>query len=1253
MNSKRSYLDTLNAGRQRRPHTSLEQLNRSLESLEQRLERPRAEASGWSGSDRLSSAEPRYARANPYGQHVGDAGRWQSQGRPGGQEGMRTDGPPYGYQTIARDIERVRGQEESLAVVGKIAEELRSLRNELRQQMSVGLQREFEALREDIERAFRSGPATRSAAELEREFERLSGAIQALAERSDDRGIALLRLDLEQMKAALDTLAREESVQKADSRWDDFYRRWDAFENRIDADSQRRAEGPALSMLFDRLEQIGQAIENLPESLSLRSLEEKVRTLAAAIDRFAAQKGSGSDILGLIDERLDEISRAIVASTVAAKSNMLDPATMERIEQRIASLAEQIEEVAESRSGSELLDRLNQLSSRVDDLAARAQLPEQAIDRLAEQISTITERIERAPAMPDAGELINGIEQRFDLLANMIERRQGEAIEHGNALFHDLERRLDEMADRLDRQSGEAFDSAGIMEAIDARFTALAERLETRHSPGADQVAMRGLESRLEDISSRLDASAAQMAGIDPNLIRSLEAQVASLSAHLSKPDAPLPAFEDIGPRITRIEQAVAESRDTILEAAREAAENAVRALGAASPDTAAVAGLAQDLKTLEALTRRSDERNAKTFEAIHDTLLKIVDRLSSLEKARELPGKIAIHDAPALDLDEPMPLDEPDGYPAMGRRDTVEAPQARTPAEAAADAARAALGGEIVAEKTEGKRRRSMLGGLARALSRKEPETATAAAASPAPEVALDEPLEPKLVNRPLEPGSGAPDLNAIIRRVRDERAQPAKDDSDAAKADFIAAARRAAQAAAAEADALKRQSTLPGPVKALRIGDLIRAKRKPILMAAAAIMLALAGLQLGKAFLSDPQRVAGLEPEPAAVEQSAQPSAIETTSAMEGEATASEQATADPLPAARMVGQDISDDDAGQDLAAVDSPPASSSLTGPAGTDEGASGAETAVTESDPQSVASVSPVSEPAYLPELDAAEIPSDIGPAALREAAAKGDARALFEIGSRYAEGRGVKEDMAAAAKWYEKAAEGGLAVAQYRIGNFYEKGIGVERDIEKSKTWYRRAAEQGNASAMHNLAVLFAMAADGEADNESAAHWFQEAADLGVKDSQFNLGILAAKGVGMPQNLEESYKWFSLVAKAGDKDAATKRDEIAKALRPEQLERARAAATLWKARPLNEAANSVDIPEAWQDAPMTTASIDMKKAVQNIQRILNKNGYDAGSADGIMGERTKNAIKAFQADNGLEPTGEVDEKLVQALLARK
>jgi localization factor PodJL len=50
---------------------------------------------------------------------------------------------------------------------------------------------------------------------------------------------------------------------------------------------------------------------------------------------------------------------------------------------------------------------------------------------------------------------------------------------------------------------------------------------------------------------------------------------------------------------------------------------------------------------------------------------------------------------------------------------------------------------------------------------------------------------------------------------------------------------------------------------------------------------------------------------------------------------------------------------------------------------------------------------------------------------------------------------------------------------------------------------------------------------------------------------------------------------------------------------------------------------------------------------------LNKNGYNAGGADGVMGEKTKNAIIAFQKDNDMAPTGKIDEKLVRALIARK
>ncbi|MGP2491020.1 peptidoglycan-binding protein [Mesorhizobium sp. PUT5] len=1263
--NKRSYLDTLNAGRQRRPHTTLEQLNRSLETLEQRLEQSREEATGRTFREASASADPRYPRVDPYRQQRPvEAPRAQREpayaARPPREAASSFE---QSYQSLARDIERLRGQEDGVAMVGRIAGELRGLREELRHQMTADLHREFETLRRDIDRASRSAPSARDSAALGMEFERLSGAIQELAEKSDDKGVKLLRLELEQVRSALDSLAREESVRAVDRRWDDFDRRWSAFETRFGENAGHHGDDRALAVLTQRLEQIGEAVNNLPESLSLRSLEEKVRTLAGAVDHFANQGGHAGDTFALIDERLDEISRAIVASTVAAQASALDPASFERIEQRMDDLARQIEEVAQDRPAERMLDHLDLLSRRVDELAGRADLPEQAIERLGRQIELIADRIDRAPALPDTDRLMQELEQRFDVLSGMIERRQGDALEQSHLLFRDLEQRLDEVADRLDRRPpASTFDSIGIMEAIDARFSALAQSLDMRASDPAAEAALRGLESRLDDISHRLDTSAAQVAGIDPDLIRSLEAQVAGLSEHLSRPGAPLPEFEDIAPRIERIEQSLAGNRDSILEAAQQAAESAVRSLGPASADAPAVAGLAQDLKTLEALTRRSDERNARTFEAIHDTLLKIVDRLGSLEGTTQAPAagpearpvKISVADAPTIALDEPLPLTPAPGH---GRSAAVARAQ-RTPAEAAAAAAAAALGAETVAGEEKPAGRKSFLGGLARSLGRKaasQPQPEQAEPALDVPAVDLDQPLEPKFINRPLEPGSGAPDLNAIMKRVRDERGPSARQgEGDASKADFIAAARRAAQAAAAEAEMLKKQSTVSGPVKALRFGDLLKARRKPILMAAAAIMLALAGLQLGKAFMADPQRSAANDATPV-VEQAADVSAV-TAPAEKAEAVApaapvrlaEESRPAEAMPAEPMPVETGSAEflPAAAAVQAADAAAAATSAEAPH---------EAAQADIDPvEHTASVAA----AGATPLAADAATADAGvesavPAALRDAAAAGDANAMFEIGSRFAEGRGVKEDMEAAAQWYEKAAGQGLAPAEYRIGNFYEKGIGVARDLDKAKNWYRLAAEQGNASAMHNLAVLFAMAADGTANNQSAAHWFQKAAELGVKDSQFNLGILAAKGAGMPQDLVESYKWFALVAKAGDKDAADKRDEVAKALRPEQLERARAVTELWKAKPLDRVANDVNVPAAWQDAPTTIASADMKRAVQNIQHILNKNGYTAGGADGLMGDKTRKAIMAFQADNGLDATGEVDDRLVKALLARK
>ena len=76
------------------------------------------------------------------------------------------------------------------------------------------------------------------------------------------------------------------------------------------------------------------------------------------------------------------------------------------------------------------------------------------------------------------------------------------------------------------------------------------------------------------------------------------------------------------------------------------------------------------------------------------------------------------------------------------------------------------------------------------------------------------------------------------------------------------------------------------------------------------------------------------------------------------------------------------------------------------------------------------------------------------------------------------------------------------------------------------------------------------------------------------------------------------------------------------------------------------------MPDTWVGKGVKTASIDMKKALRNIQAILNNNGFDAGKPDGEMGKKTISAIKAFQKSIGQEPTGEITDALVKELLKR-
>lgn len=141
------------------------------------------------------------------------------------------------------------------------------------------------------------------------------------------------------------------------------------------------------------------------------------------------------------------------------------------------------------------------------------------------------------------------------------------------------------------------------------------------------------------------------------------------------------------------------------------------------------------------------------------------------------------------------------------------------------------------------------------------------------------------------------------------------------------------------------------------------------------------------------------------------------------------------------------------------------------------------------------------------------------------------------LGATVAAFAGPFEDGAAAyhAQDYEKAislwrplADSGMAAAQQHIGVMYAEGKGVPQSDAEAAKWFLRAAEQGDALAQYDLGASFAEGIGVKKDAELAAKWFRRAAMQGMAIAQLNLGLLYASGNGVPKDPVEAMMWIDL-----------------------------------------------------------------------------------------------------------------------------
>ncbi len=1047
----------------------------------------------------------------------------------------------------------------------------------------------------------------------------------------------------------------------------------------------KRLESIGTSGLGNQFEALSNKLEELQANLTssdpqlLARIEGQLQALGQTISTLTkVQESQPSNAFEAVlpeyfeglDRRMDEITRAVMASAPSA-AGTADEAAFERIEARIASLAKAVENFAHDNAVIEnnphladlyampdmLNSRLAELENNINALSATGGISEiGANEELKAQLAALTQKIDHmnlASADDSSPVTVTNhdndqINAKLDQLTLTIER----AINSGDGSVGQLESQIAELSNRIDsivnidhtKQQDQSLNETRVVEELQS----LARRVERLDASFADSPSPHEQFAALE------------------NQIKSISSQLESVSGQ-----ADLSSIED---RLGGIEKQFIENRELVIDMA----SNAVAQNGSTEQNST-LAALAEDLQSL---TRSSSElkgHSLETFEAVRESLSMILDRINSIEM------RIATEEI-STGMVEPLPAPVDEIHSAQ----MVDAAReyATSLSQQEADHNQSA---RLVPDA------QSPENDLPSIEPRPDdPLTQYTADAGKLPQVdapSLDLEHMPPIENSlpqsdelakelagndtPLEPGSGAPDLagdlaagpdiDSLMRQAKENKRKSTLEEEQQNPTDFIAAARRAAQAAANEENAqVLAEQKAPKVKKSFSIGNLLGKRKKMLMLGAAALVFtALAVPAISYFTDTDESRLAfqdnsdlmdGSENEPS---QNA-----ELLSEEIGDSDIGDTANADLQNSEMIMATSQNDGTQGENT----NLPSDLSLPSTMNPQQLSNDSSLlpASQHIDNEEVAGIlqNDISNPGpddnartfEMPDTKAGSStqmpmpPKEIGPIALRQAAANGDLTALFEVGRRYTQGVNEAPDLKEAAIWYHRAAQNGYAPAQYRLGNIYEKGHGVESDVKEAANWYRKAALQGNALAMHNLAVINAMGVlEGGVNMNEATKWFEMAAEHGVKDSQVNLGIIYAKAMGVEVDLAQAYKWFAIAAKAGDKDAARKRDTVAKQMRPDQLKSARGAVELWKPRELNKAANTVDIPAEWNTGPQITASLSSKQMILKTQALLAKLGFNPGPADGVIGSNTTKAIKEFQARAGISVNGKVTPELIQAL----
>lgn len=957
------------------------------------------------------------------------------------------------------------------------------------------------------------------------------------------------------------------------------------------------------------------AIDMAPVTEAMRDIVSRVEQSERRNQELARRM---EQTVNVLSERLEEFERNMDHSSS-------DLRTLDPLERKIQQLSERLEaaEAARKPGGGR----------RTGEENAQLQTLEKAVSAVVDHLETAERRTDNSLA--EIRRTLSSIAERVD------EHEQQEAREEAEARARAAEEQMKVMAARLEKMEQSVSNVGG--SAVDAALKAIAERDDAERSKST----ITNLQNQLSEITQRL-AHAEQRTD---TTLKTFEATVSNIAKRLEDMDTG--HNQDLSHEIEARDR---EIYSRLEEMSKRLHQNEEMSLSAAQTIERAIAGMSDHMHLAET-------RSRETTDNLNLLLERMTDRLGRIERETKATRSSLKQTVAPSNLSPQVNVGMPTshGEPFPGGQ-AFPIPNFDAPA----------LGGGFgpTAEFRRPDVRDTFHETPPAPIPTPEAPAAKTPVTAKAPDAEYVSDVPPPFMSED-ENGRVEPKLNSPARRLTDDIVDDDLDDGESnaepdapameqpgrAEHDFMAAARRAAQAAAlAGANGPQAgigQFSNPNSPRYAAMQPEESKVKKFIFASLAIFIVAAIAYAAYHMMAKEPVIVSTTKPVSTDIAPADMGANTQTTTTSKTPTTVPSTATnpADATPSK------TNPEATPEDVEAADKTKASASTTTvvPAPAPARPAKKET--------SKATITPAPSATPAPSKPVTSAPlGDISPAErnLRSAAVAGDATAQYEVGLRYANGDNVPQDLKQAAYWYGQAATQGLAIAQYRLAALYEKGRGVAKDDVLARRWYEQAADKGNIKAMHNLAVIYAEGRGTKQDFKTAARWFGEAADHGLGDSQYNLAILEERGLGIPQDMSLAYKWFAIAAKGGDQGAAKKRDEIASKLDANKLSAIKAVVAKWQPEKADPVANGdlsslggrVDTSASNTSAGDMTGSIETPAARNDVARAqadLIKLGYNPGSSDGLMGPHTREAIVAYQRSAGLEQTGNVNAATLKSL----